>query len=75
MNLFSFGNDPNNAGFAVSAKVWVFFLLTIPLTALTVGIWFVISRRRGKVREEQKRRELEREGEGEGGWERERDVP
>ncbi|KAF4634108.1 hypothetical protein G7Y89_g4004 [Cudoniella acicularis] len=58
MNLFTFGSDPTNPSFGVSKQFWVFFMLTVPLTILTVGIWFLFSHRRKKAREAEKAREL-----------------
>lgn len=40
MNLFSFGGIPHGeSGFMVSNQIWVFFLLTVPLTLFTLGTW------------------------------------
>ncbi|KAG9229025.1 hypothetical protein BJ875DRAFT_388208, partial [Amylocarpus encephaloides] len=53
MNLFSFqGTD--GKGFQVSQQFWIFIVLSVPLTILTVGSWFYISykRRRNKALQE-----------------------
>ncbi|KAK2800970.1 hypothetical protein FQN50_007945 [Emmonsiellopsis sp. PD_5] len=44
MNLFSYGN--NNSGFTISPQFWVFVVLAVPLTAITIISWYVFVRRR-----------------------------
>ncbi|KAK7749321.1 hypothetical protein SLS62_008290 [Diatrype stigma] len=51
MTFFDFGpddsgNDPPNAGATVSKFVWIYFVITIPLTVLIVGSWWFLDRRR-----------------------------
>jgi hypothetical protein len=45
MNLFVFETGPG-AGFRVSPRFWIFVVVTIPLTTITLGAWFLIARRR-----------------------------
>ena len=56
MNLFAF-QSADGSDFQVSKQFWVFIVLTIPLTFITVGSWVVMARRRRqqriKEREEQ----------------------
>jgi hypothetical protein len=47
MNLFTFQTS-NGSGFQISRQFWVFVVLTVPLTILTVGSWFVITNRKKK---------------------------
>jgi hypothetical protein len=51
MNLFDFNAEVG--GFGMSSKSWVFFLMAVPLTMVTIGIWFYIARKkkRRKMRE------------------------
>jgi len=56
MNLFTFSSD-NSSRFQVSKQFWVFVVLTIPLTLITVGLWVIMARRGRK----QKMREREQQ--------------
>ncbi|KAE8348041.1 hypothetical protein BDV28DRAFT_165344 [Aspergillus coremiiformis] len=51
MNLFNF-EGPNGEGFRISDQFWIFVVIAIPLTFLTLASWYVITRRR---RESQKK--------------------
>ncbi|EPE25310.1 Magnesium transport protein CorA, transmembrane region [Glarea lozoyensis ATCC 20868] len=52
MNLFDFNAE--GGGFGMSSKFWVFFVMAIPLTMVTIGIWFYISqKKRNKIRAEE----------------------
>jgi len=48
-NLFIFQTD-DGSGFQVSPQFWIFIVLSVPLTVLTIGSWFFIIRRRNKKR-------------------------
>lgn len=66
MNLFSFGNIPKEElGFTISKKIWLYFMLAVPLTVLTLGLWYFFSKRAQDRRAQERRKELE-EGEGDG---------
>ena len=54
MNLFTF-QAPDGSGFAISKQFWIFVLLTVSLTLITVGSWTAMSRKRRKqkIRNEQ----------------------
>jgi hypothetical protein len=47
MSFFHFipSADGGLEQWTVSPKFWMYWVVTIPVTALTVGIWFVIQRR------------------------------
>ncbi|KAH8592626.1 hypothetical protein B0O99DRAFT_653773 [Bisporella sp. PMI_857] len=49
MNLFSF-QTAEGAGFQISGKFWIFALLAVPLTLITVGLWIFMSRKRKRQR-------------------------
>ncbi|PKY00575.1 hypothetical protein P168DRAFT_69791 [Aspergillus campestris IBT 28561] len=50
MNLFNF-NDPNgNTKFTISPQFWIFVVIAMPLTALTLGFWYFMMRRRLRKR-------------------------
>ncbi|PLN80585.1 hypothetical protein BDW42DRAFT_170829 [Aspergillus taichungensis] len=52
MNLFDF-NDPNGKmNFTVSPQFWIFVVIAVPLTALTLGFWYFMMRRRLKNRKQ-----------------------
>jgi Mg2+ and Co2+ transporter CorA len=61
MNLFEF-QSPDGSGFQISNQFWVYFLITIPLTFLTVGSWMVMARKRKKQKLLDQEKELLREG-------------
>lgn len=42
MNLFSFDGPK----FTVSKEFWIFVVLAVPLTLLTLGSWYMFTRRR-----------------------------
>lgn len=46
MNLFSFHDGDGNQNFTISKQFWIFVVLAVPLTLLTVGSWFIFTRRR-----------------------------
>jgi cytochrome c-type biogenesis protein CcmH/NrfF len=61
MNLFAF-QGPDGSGFQMSHQFWVFIVLTVPLTLLTVGTWFYVAHKRKrnkKLEERQRLRETE----------------
>jgi len=47
MSSFHFVPSADGASeqWAVSPKFWMYWVITIPVTALTVGIWFLFQRR------------------------------
>jgi hypothetical protein len=47
MSFFYFtpSADGRSEQWTVSPKFWMYWVVTIPVTALTVGIWFVVQRR------------------------------
>jgi len=47
MNLFTFQTS-DGSGFQISKQFWVFFLMTVPLTLITVGSWAIMARKRKK---------------------------
>lgn len=58
MNLFEFG-DSNEKGFTISKQFWIFVVTAVPLTMLTLGSWYIITKRQVRLRQ---RRKEEREG-------------
>ncbi|KAI1179990.1 hypothetical protein F4777DRAFT_356362 [Nemania sp. FL0916] len=46
MTFFDFKVDPNSE---VSRELWIYFIITIPLTLGIVGTWWLLERRREKV--------------------------
>lgn len=58
MNLFNFDDATGN--FVISGQFWIFVVLAVPLTLLTLGTWYVFTRRR---RKQQRKRMLEEENE------------
>lgn len=47
MNLFDFGPSEGEAeGFQISKQFWIFVILTVPLTLITIGSWMVLERKR-----------------------------
>ncbi|KUJ23542.1 uncharacterized protein LY89DRAFT_185482 [Mollisia scopiformis] len=64
MNLFTFQTSPGS-GFKVSRQFWVFLLITIPLTFVTVGSWMFVARRRQKQKRVDRRRQASVGGESE----------
>jgi len=56
MNLFTFQTS-DGSGFAISEQFWVFFIVTIPLTLITVGSWAIMTRKRRK--QKKKDREMQ----------------
>ncbi|KAL4931548.1 uncharacterized protein BDV17DRAFT_255979 [Aspergillus undulatus] len=55
MNFFDF-NSPEDGEFATSMKIWIFFLAALPLTCLTVGFWYFLTKHRGRARKRAKPR-------------------
>ncbi|KAL9026508.1 MAG: hypothetical protein Q9196_004834 [Gyalolechia fulgens] len=47
-NLFSYSGSGPHAGFRVSPQFWIFVVLAIPLTLVTIGCWFFYSQRAKK---------------------------
>ncbi|KAJ0423940.1 hypothetical protein BJY00DRAFT_299447 [Aspergillus carlsbadensis] len=50
MNLFDFGESGD---LEISHHFWIFIVLAVPLTVLTVGSWYWLVQRRKKLRERQ----------------------
>ncbi|KAL4756019.1 uncharacterized protein BDW70DRAFT_154510 [Aspergillus foveolatus] len=48
MNLFDYGPEGN---LEISHHFWIFVILAVPLTALTVGSWYWLVRRRRRLRD------------------------
>lgn len=46
MNLFSFHDGKGTQNFTISKQFWIFVVLAVPLTLLTLGSWFIFTRRR-----------------------------
>jgi cytochrome oxidase assembly protein ShyY1 len=44
MNLFDFDNS--NHGFSISYQFWIFVVIAVPLTLLTLGTWYLLTKRR-----------------------------
>ncbi|KAI9927065.1 hypothetical protein MW887_003447 [Aspergillus wentii] len=57
MNLFDFdsGDDNPNPIFTISRQFWIFVVIAVPLTLLTLGSWYYITRRSLKLRQERAR--------------------
>ncbi|KAE8417534.1 hypothetical protein BDV36DRAFT_283721 [Aspergillus pseudocaelatus] len=53
MNLFDFG-DSNEKGFTISKQFWIFVVAAVPLTMLTLGSWYIITKRQVKLRQKRK---------------------
>ncbi|KAL4956043.1 hypothetical protein BDW69DRAFT_203790 [Aspergillus filifer] len=49
MNFFDF-NSPHDGEFATSRKIWIFFVTAGPLTCLTVGFWYLLTKQRERAR-------------------------
>jgi hypothetical protein len=47
MNLFSF-QTAEGTGFRISKSFWIFVVITLPLTFVTVGSWIIMARRHKK---------------------------
>jgi hypothetical protein len=46
MNLFSFnGSDSDSSTFLISPQFWIFIVIAVPLTGLTLGAWMLIVQR------------------------------
>lgn len=43
MTFFNYspGNDTQSDAWVVSTKIWIYFLVAVPLTILTVAAWFL----------------------------------
>lgn len=52
MNFFTFQTF-EGSGFQMSRQFWVYIALSIPLTLLTVGSWFVFTRKRKRIKAEE----------------------
>ncbi|PYH43991.1 uncharacterized protein BP01DRAFT_299882 [Aspergillus saccharolyticus JOP 1030-1] len=51
MNLFDFdGGDEKNGGFTISNQFWIFVVIAVPLTLLTLLSWYLFTRRTKKAR-------------------------
>jgi hypothetical protein len=59
MNLFAFQSS-DGPGFQISKQFWIFIVLTVPLTILTVGSWFFIAHKRRRDKVAQARSEQQR---------------
>ncbi|KAL4987699.1 hypothetical protein BDW68DRAFT_197233 [Aspergillus falconensis] len=53
MNFFDF-DGPDDGDFATSKKLWIFFAATVPLTCLTLGFWYFLTKRRERARKQLK---------------------
>jgi len=53
MNLFAF-QSADSSDFQISKQFWIFIVLTVPLTLITVGSWVVLARKRRKQRMEER---------------------
>ncbi|KAL4872656.1 hypothetical protein BDV12DRAFT_182993 [Aspergillus spectabilis] len=53
MNLFDF-DSPEHKDFTTSKKFWVFFVAAVPLTCLTLGFWYFLTKRRRQARKQVK---------------------
>jgi len=51
MTFFNFQDD--NQGHEISGRFWIYWAVTIPLTSVIVGIWWVWERRRERRYEKQ----------------------
>jgi hypothetical protein len=49
MNLFAF-QSADSSNFQISKQFWIFIVLTVPLTLITVGSWIVMARKRRRQR-------------------------
>ncbi|KAL9636455.1 MAG: hypothetical protein Q9204_002251 [Flavoplaca sp. TL-2023a] len=49
-NLFSYSGSGPHGGFRVSPQFWIFVVLAIPLTLVTIGCWFFYSQRTKKLK-------------------------
>ncbi|KAL8831485.1 MAG: hypothetical protein Q9170_005269 [Blastenia crenularia] len=49
-NLFTYSTSNSHTGFHVSPQFWVFIVLAVPLTLLTIGCWFFYSQRTKRSR-------------------------
>lgn len=53
MNLFAFADPaPSSSGILISRKFWIYVLLAVPLTALTLLYWFYKSHRHRSKRQQ-----------------------
>ncbi|RMJ22397.1 hypothetical protein PHISP_06739 [Aspergillus sp. HF37] len=46
MNLFSFEDPEGAPNFTISKEFWIFVVLAVPLTLLTLASWYIFTRRR-----------------------------
>ncbi|KAL5341596.1 hypothetical protein BJX70DRAFT_395660 [Aspergillus crustosus] len=53
MNLFDF-NDSKHDDFTVSSKFWIFFAAAVPLTCLTLGFWYLLTKHRQQAKQQPK---------------------
>jgi hypothetical protein len=60
MNLFSFDDPEGAPNFTISKEFWIFVVLAVPLTLLTLASWYIFTRRRMQRRKsERESRELD----------------
>ncbi|KAG0651758.1 hypothetical protein D0Z07_1903 [Hyphodiscus hymeniophilus] len=57
MNLFVF-QSADSSDFQISKQFWVFIVLTIPLTLITVGSWIIMARRRRKQKNKEREEQI-----------------
>lgn len=55
MNLFDYGKTGD---FEISHQFWIFVVIAVSLTALTVGSWYWFSRRQQQLKEKSRAIEL-----------------
>ncbi|KAL4887501.1 hypothetical protein BJY04DRAFT_212537 [Aspergillus karnatakaensis] len=53
MNLFDFDSSEEKE-FMFSRRFWIFFAAAVPLTCLTLGFWYFLTKRRRRVRKQLK---------------------
>ncbi|THC92711.1 hypothetical protein EYZ11_007818 [Aspergillus tanneri] len=59
MNLFEFDGG-NGRGFTISGQFWIFVVIAVPLTLLTLAAWYLIIRRRSRLRAKSKDHDMEK---------------
>jgi hypothetical protein len=57
MNLFVFSSS-DSSDFQISKQFWIYVVLTVPLTVITVGSWIVMARRARKQRMKEREEDI-----------------